>query len=173
MTHLSYGIMTGMPKKTHYMTPALVGRAAVADAQKHDMLVETVLEYFNNGGDMKKAIRDKYFLIPVQNTDVFAKKLANNKDIKAIAKIYASRALHRVEFMAQTARSEKVRLDANITLLDRSPDTKISRDEKAGSNNVLVIQLAGVLAEKNGITAGTPNVVRVDDAGVVVRDSSQ
>ena len=110
----------------------------------HNLLVMTK-------GDPVKAVQVMTPSVSIEEADRMARKLMKDKDVRQVLKSYAVRAVDRVELLAEGARSEKVRLDANIAILDRAG---FAVPKEQHTNNTLIIQIPEAIARKNGIVEG-------------------
>ena len=119
--------------------------------QVHNFLVA----YFTMAkGDKIKAVQiARPDVVSLDEQQKIAASLMRHKDVRQVLKTYAVRAADRVETLAETARSEKVRLDANLGILDRAG---YAVPKEQHTNNTLIIQIPEAIARKNGIA---PTVV--------------
>ncbi|MHB8674631.1 MAG: hypothetical protein ACYDAK_13270 [Candidatus Limnocylindrales bacterium] len=101
-------------------------------------------------GNPREAVQLMVPQVSVEEADKIATRFMKSKDVRQVLKTYAARAVDRVELLAEGARSEKVRLDANIAILDRAG---FAVPKEQHTSNTLVIQIPEAIARKNGIAA--------------------
>ena len=94
---------------------------------------EFVDEFINNGGNATQAAKTVGVSEASASTVGYRMKnrLINNIEVaqKEAPKGYASKALHQIQTLAETAVSEKVKLNANRDLLDRAGWKPVERSE--------------------------------------------
>ena len=90
-------------------------------------------EFINNGGNATKAAKAVGVSVASASTVGYRMKSRLINDIEAAQKEalkgYASKALHQIQTLAETAVSENVRLKANSDLLDRAGWKPVERSE--------------------------------------------
>ncbi len=104
----------------------------------------------DNALDRKAAVLSIYPMANDKQVRLIARRLLKDRDIRAVMKIYAIKSVQRVEDLAETASSEKVRLDANLAILDRAG---FAVPKEQHTTNNLIIQIPEALAKKNRIQA--------------------
>ena len=94
---------------------------------------EFVDEFINNGGNATKAAKAVGVSVASASTVGYRMKSRLINDIEAAQKEalkgYASKALHQIQTLAETAVSENVRLKANSDLLDRAGWKPVEKSE--------------------------------------------
>lgn len=113
--------------------------------------VALFIDEYIRTGNATKSVQKLFAPESVYQTSSMVAKLLKNRDVRDVVKLYAHRAVHRVEDLAETARSEKVRLEANQDILNRAgilPPVAPPPPTQA-----LVIVLPTAVAEKNNINA--------------------
>lgn len=100
-------------------------------------------------GDKLKAVQiTRPDVVSIEEQQKIAASLMRNRDVRDVLKTYAVKAVDRVEMLAETACSEKVRLDANLGILDRAG---YAPPKEQHTSNTLIIQIPEAIARKNGI----------------------
>ena len=131
-----------IPTKAEILDP--IHRPMNALAKRFVVDLTTMTE-----GDTIQAVQSQFKGVSLEQADKIAKKLLKMKDVRQALAHYAIGATHRLYLLSIEARSEKVKLDANLGILDRAGYTP---PKEQHTHNTLVIQIPEAIARKNGIT---------------------
>ena len=101
--------------------------------ERQDRNSEFIAEFINNGGNATQAAKTVGVSDGSASTvgHRMKNRLINNIEVaqKEVLKGYASKALHQIQTLAETAVSENVKLNANRDLLDRAGWKPVERSE--------------------------------------------
>ena len=123
--------------------------------------VKKFIEEYIKTGNATQSIMTVYQMDTRAAAAQAVQKMLRNSDVRDVVKLYAHRAVHRIERLAEGARSEKVRLEANQDIMDRAG--VLPPVAAPAAPQALVIVLPQAVADKNKISATPVPFREVDD----------